>query len=91
VSRGLYPGRQWKCDRHGGQNFARYMRRRPWDCLHCGDEQSQAGHRCTDCGRRVCCSCFHHDIGICLTGGGSDVRPSKTVAAACPANQQEKA
>jgi tRNA(Ile2) C34 agmatinyltransferase TiaS len=75
--------RQWKCDRNGGQNMARYMRRRVWDCPHCGDEQHSAGHRCQDCHRRICCSCFHHDIGICLSGGGSDVEPTKRIAAAC--------
>lgn len=56
-------------------NFARYMSRRPWDCPSCGKEQEWAGHRCQWCKRRICCACFHHDTGMCLSNTGSDVAP----------------
>lgn len=63
---------RYKCDRNGGAKRA-YLRRPEWVCPHCATIESYAGHRCQDCRRRVCCSCFHHDLAICLSGPGSDM------------------
>ena len=80
---------RYKCDRNGGTP-GRYLLRKPWWCPSCGELKEMAGHRCADCRRRVCCSCFHHDLGCCLAAAGSDCRPSFAVLfdmpAPCPAN-----
>lgn len=78
---------RYVCDRNGGEK-ANYLRRRPWDCPCCGHTMHNNGHICQDCHRRVCCGCFHHDIGACITAAGSDVPPcGKSLAllkAPCP-------
>jgi len=62
-----YTNERWKCDRNGGV-LARYMRApKRWWCDRCGEEQNYRGHRCQECRRRVCCQCFHHDLGTCPT------------------------
>lgn len=71
---------RYKCDRNGGCK-ADYLRRRVWTCPHCGAEKFSNGHVCSDCRRRVCCECFHHDMGCCITAPGSDVRPIDVVVA----------
>lgn len=73
---------RYKCDRNGGVR-ARSQERRAWICPSCGVERFYAGHVCQDCHRRVCCQCFHHDLGACLTAGGSDVRPSIPIPFPC--------
>lgn len=72
---------RYVCDRAGGTYS---IRRKPWTCPRCGEERERNGHRCQDCRRRVCCQCFHHDIGICLSGGGSDVKPTVAQIERCP-------
>lgn len=74
---------RFKCDRRGGMNFARYMRRRQWTCAGCNQSQDFAGHRCQYCRRRICCACYHHEEGVCLDAG-SDTSVSDTPN---PANQ----
>jgi hypothetical protein len=73
---------RYKCDRNGGVH-GRYLRRAAWRCPSCGAWRDWAGHRCQDCRRRVCCQCFHHDLGACLTCGGSDVAPSLPIVETC--------
>jgi hypothetical protein len=73
---------RYKCDRNGGV-LGNYMRRPAWWCPSCGEERWTMGHRCQDCRRRVCCQCFHHDLGACLSAGGSDVKPTIPVIAPC--------
>jgi hypothetical protein len=65
---------RYVCDRNGGEK-ARYLRRRLWRCPCCGNDREWNGHICQDCHRRVCCACFHHDMGCCLTAPGSDCDP----------------
>jgi hypothetical protein len=64
-------GERYKCDRNGGV-LGRYLRRPRWHCPNCGEESVYVGHRCQDCRRRVCCSCFHHDLGACIGCPGCD-------------------
>lgn len=74
---------RYVCDRNGGEK-ARYLRRRPWVCPRCGAWKEFNGHRCQECHRRVCCECFHHDMGCCVTAAGSDVYPSEYGLAMLP-------
>lgn len=66
------------CDRNGGDK-KNYLRRKAWMCPRCGEERYWNGHICQDCHRRVCCQCFHHDMGCCLSAGGSDVEPTRVM------------
>ncbi len=66
---------RYVCDRNGGTK-GRYLRRPEWLCPRCGDWSGWNGHRCQSCHRRVCCNCFHHDMGCCMSAAGSDVQPS---------------
>ncbi len=63
---------RYVCDRNGGVKGA-YLRRKPWTCPRCGEKKYMNGHICVDCRKRVCCQCFHHDLGCCLSAEGSDV------------------
>jgi hypothetical protein len=71
---------RYKCDRNGGARMGRYMRRKIWWCPSCGDSENFAGHRCQDCRRRVCCSCFDHADGNCIEPGPP--HPHETCTAA---------
>ncbi len=73
---------RYACDRNGGMK-GRYLQRQAWICPRCGDENLWNGHNCSDCHRRVCCACFHHDMGCCLSSGGSDVAPTKPQIQTC--------
>lgn len=75
---------RYVCDRNGGDK-ARYLRRREWTCPRCGDVSHFNGHICQDCRRRVCCGCFHHDMGCCLSAQGSDCQPSLYAQGLCTA------
>ncbi len=65
---------RYVCDRNGGVK-SNYLRRKPWICPRCGETTQWNGHICQDCHHRVCCECFHHDLGVCLSSPGSDCKP----------------
>lgn len=81
---GMHPGRDWKCDRNGGMG-GRYLERKPWLCPHCDVLQVLAGHICDTCHRRICCGCFDHESGCCISSSGAltSVNSLKRPAESC--------